>query len=164
MPTSCSRTWLRNVFKCLVLMFLPLFVVQACTFWRHFRSPEVKCGQVEIDASPDANDDAPVALDFVVARDEEQQRLLAGRSAADWFASREQWMAEHGKDAAVWRYEVVPGQHLVIDPAPFCGTHGLALFAFASYIQAGAHRLRLDGFDAVVLKLEGARVRLVPVR
>ena len=99
---------------------------------------------VDLRATSDANGDRPVAVDLVFARDEPAATALAGLSAREYFARREQLLADSPamrSGASSW--ELVPGQHVAgAATAASCGV--AATYLFADYAGPGAHRLRAD--------------------
>lgn len=116
---------------------------------------------VDLRAASDANGDRPVAVDLVFAGDETAAAALAGLSAREYFARREQLLADHPETIRVSSWELVPGQHVSgAATAASCGT--TATYLFADYANPGAHRLRLTqtGAVAVVLGADGAAVAL----
>jgi type VI secretion system protein len=116
---------------------------------------------LDLRATSDANGDRPVAVDLVFAGDEAAAAALAGLSAREYFARREQLLADHPDAIRVNSWELVPGQHVAgAGTAASCGV--AATYLFADYASPGAHRLRLTQSGAVVVVLgpDGADVAL----
>ncbi len=116
---------------------------------------------VDLRATSDANGDRPVAVDLVFAGDESAAAALAGLSAREYFARREQLLADHPGAIRVNSWELVPGQHVAgASTAASCGI--TATYLFADYAAPGAHRLRLTqvGAVAVVLGADAAALAL----
>lgn len=116
---------------------------------------------VDLLASSDANGDRPVAVDLVFASEEPAAAALAGLSAREYFARREQLRADHPGTIRVSSWELVPGQQVAgaATAAP-CGV--AATYLFADYAAPGAHRLRLTqtGQVAVVLGADSMALAL----
>ncbi len=124
-----------------------------------FRPDAVR--SVDLRAASDANGDRPVAVDLVFASDEAAADALAGLSAREYFARRDQLLADHPDGIRVNSWELVPGQHVAgAGTAASCGT--AATYLFADYASPGAHRLRLTqtGEIAVLLGADAAALAL----
>ena len=115
-----------------------------------FRPDAVR--SVDLRAASDANDDRPVAVDLVFARDEAAASALSGLSAREYFSRREQLLADHPDGLAASSWELVPGQHVAgADTAASCGL--VATYLFADYGTPGVHRLRLNQTGTVAVML-----------
>lgn len=116
---------------------------------------------VDLHATSDANGDRPVAVDLVFAGDEAAAAALAGLTAREYFARRDQLLADHPQSIRVNSWELVPGQHVAnATTAASCGI--AATYLFADYATVGAHRLRLTqtGAVGVVLGADTAALAL----
>lgn len=123
-------------------------------------APKVELDSLTLDVAPRANDNTPIAVDFVAVRDTELLKLMSGMSAKQWFAEREQLQLDYRNAFSVWGLELVPGQVLAFDRFPLSGTPAAGLLVFSSYDTPGVHRLRLDEMSVVLLRFENRDMRL----
>lgn len=96
-----------------------------------------------VTASPDANQNSPVALDLVFVRDAALVEQLQAMPAARWFATRADTQRSFPEGVGVISLEVVPSQSLRLEAKAFADQPALAVFAFANYAAPGDHRERL---------------------
>lgn len=115
-------------------------------------------------ATPEANQDSPVAVWFVLVRDPALVPGLQQLTARDWARGRDQWLRDHPGVLVDHRWELVPGQNLEPMELPFRDRSGVALFVFADFLSPGAHRVRVDPLTRVrvLLGLDGFTVE--PIR
>lgn len=86
-----------------------------------------------------ANDDSPVAVDLVVVYDKKLMDDLLKMPAAQWFAKRQQFKADHDRQIDVSGWEWVPGQSVPPITIPYkAGAKNVVLFA--DYHSEGDHR------------------------
>jgi type VI secretion system protein len=140
---------------------LIVWLISGCSLWGALSPKSLALKGLVVQVMPGANDDSPIALDFVVVRDPELIKPINELTAAAWFAGVDQWRIDHEQQASITRYELVPGQTLPINQAPFLGARGVALFVFASYQAPGTHRLRLEHLHQATLHLEAKKIRVV---
>ena len=115
--------------------------------------PSVKLQAATLDVVSMANDDTPLAVDFVAVKDPELHKLLLV-PAAKWFEQREQLRRDYPVDLKVWELELVPGQHLETEDVPIRGEPAAGLLVYAGYAGPGMHRLSLDTRKKVWLRLK----------
>lgn len=115
---------------------------------------------ITMDVVPKANDDTPVAVDVLVVVDADLLKTLLALPAAKWFEQREQFLRDYPQQLRIWRYELVPGQQLALDPVPFKGDPAAGVLVYADYQTPGAHRIRLDGVKNARLRFESKDLRL----
>lgn len=139
------------------LILIVLFSFSACSVFH----PSVKMRSLVLEVAPQANDDAPIAVDFVVVNDPDLLKVLLTTSSAQWFAQREQYQRDYPQTLTVWGHELVPGQRLAFSDIPIAGVNAVGLLVFASYNNPGTHRLRLDTGKEVVIRLESKDLRLL---
>ena len=72
-----------SFYKYLIYMFI--VALSGCSVF----APSVKLRTLALEVAPQANDDTPIALDFVVVNDAVILQTLLTTSAAQWFAQRE---------------------------------------------------------------------------
>lgn len=138
----------------LTLLWLSL---AGCSFF----GPKVDLDSLTLDVAPKANDDTPIAVDFIAVADADLLKQLSGISASQWFAEREQYQRDYRQLMSVWGMELVPGQFIDRQPFPLGGKKAAGLLVFASYNTPGAHRLRLDDQREAWLKFDSREMSLV---
>lgn len=116
--------------------------------------PRVSTRAFTLQARPEANDRSPVPVEVVLVKDEALVAALAALSARAWFDSRLQLARDHPDAFETRQWELVPGQRLEVE-FPFGSRRGSALFVFANYLSAGAHRVRVDRLERFTIILEG---------
>lgn len=146
----------RFFFGSIVLGSFAVLALGACSLFE----PGVGLKALTLDVAPRANDDTPIAVDFVAVREPELLKLFSGMSARQWFAERDQLRLDYRQAFSVWGLELVPGQFLEFERFPLSGTPAAGLLVFASYNAPGVHRLRLDEMSAVQLRFESRDMRL----
>jgi len=123
--------------------------------------PKVDLDSLTLDVAPKANDDTPIAVDFIAVNDPDLLKQLSGISASQWFAEREQYQRDYRQRMSVWGVELVPGQFIDRQPFPLGGKKAAGLLVFASYNTPGAHRLRLDDQSEAWLRFDSREMSLV---
>ena len=143
------KAWITAVFLALQLSGCSLF------------GPKVALEKVTLDVEPRANNDTPLAVDFVVTSDPQLFERLKATPASQWFEQRAQLTRDFPKNFQVWSLEVVPGQFLELKDNPLQGQPGNGLLLFASYNTPGAHRLLLEQQRSIWLRLGAREMRLL---
>lgn len=126
--------------------------------------PKVQLDSVTLDVATRANDNMPIAVDFIAVEDPELLKLLSGVNARQWFAEREQYRRDYRQLFTVWSLELVPGQFMEVWDFPLAGTPAAGLLVFAGYNSPGAHRLRLDEQGRIWLRFDSREMRLLSDR
>jgi type VI secretion system protein len=144
---------------CAMLLSVAL-VLSGCSF----RSEKIELNSVTLDVAERANDDTPIAVDFVAVYDPDLLKLLSEIPARQWFAEQEQYERDYRKLFSVWRLELVPGQFRDVRDFPFAGHQAAGLLVFAGYNTPGAHRLRLNESGRVWLRFDSREMRLLTAR
>lgn len=124
-------------------------------------APDVELDSLTLDVAPRANDDTPIAVDFIAVNDPDLLKQLSSITASQWFAGREQYQRDYRQLLSVWGLELVPGQFIDRQPFPLEGRRAAGLLVFASYNTPGAHRLRLDDQREAWLKFDSREMNLV---
>lgn len=123
--------------------------------------PRVDLDSLTLDVAPRANDNTPIAVDFIAVNDPDLLKQLSGITARQWFAEREQFQRDYRQLISVWGLELVPGQFIDRQPFPLGGKRAAGLLVFASYNTPGAHRLRLDDQSDAWLKFDSREMNLI---
>jgi hypothetical protein len=106
---------------------------------------------VAVSVAADLNEDFPLAVELVYAYEKKLAGELAGKTAADWFAGREQFARDHPGAFESWRWEWVPGQP-AHDVRVEYRVGAQPPFVFAGYSAKGDHRQQVPiGQDFALL-------------
>ncbi len=124
-------------------------------------APKVELDSLTLDVAPRANNDTPIAVDFIAISDPDLLKLLSAVPARQWFAEREQYRRDYREQLSVWSLELVPGQLMQATDFPLRGQKAAGLLVFAGYNTPGAHRLRLGEQSKVWLRFESRDMRLL---
>lgn len=147
----------RSIFRAFPLMLATALLISGCSFL----GPRIQLDGLTLDVAERANDNTPIAVDFVAVRDPELLKLLSGITARQWFAEREQYRRDYRQLFSLWSLELVPGQFMEVRDFPLAGGKAAGLLVFAGYNTPGAHRLRLDEPGRVWLRFDGREMRLL---
>jgi type VI secretion system protein len=120
---------------------------------------------VQVDVSPRANNNNPVALDLILVKDKKLFKELMKISAAEWFEKRSQYRLDYPKETGLsaGSWEWVPGQVVQIDPITFKEKFAGGL-VFANYFTPGTHRAVIDPGKPVVIKLGAEEMVVTPAK
>ena len=94
-------------------------------------------------ADDQVNQNSPIAVDLVLAREQAVVDAVQAMPASRWFASRGDIERSFPQGLAVTRMELVPGQSMRLTPETFAASKVLAAFVFADYPVSGEQRERL---------------------
>lgn len=141
----------------LALLFGWMVLLAGCSF----RAERVGLNSLTLDVAERANNDTPIAVDFVAIRDPALLQLLSGITASQWFSEREQYQRDYRQLFSVWSLELVPGQFRDVREFPFSGDKASGLLVFAGYNTPGAHRLRLNESGRVWIRFDSREMRLL---
>jgi len=139
-----------------ILPWLSIVVLSGCSLWQ----PTVKLKSVQLEVTENANDNSPIAVDFVAVRDPELLKTLQSLTAAQWFSNKPQILLDYPK-LKIWTLELVPGSLLETEDIPLSGESAIGLLMFAGYGGEGAHRLRLDRTRKLKLKFGDNDVQVI---
>lgn len=142
----------------ILLLALAVLPLAGCAW---LFAPRVQLDEITLDVAPRANDDTPLAVDFVAVDDPDLFKLLSSVNARQWFSEREQYHRDYRTQFSVWSLELVPGQLMQVQDFPFSGRRSAGLLVFAGYNTPGAHRLRLDEQSRVWLRFDSREMRLM---
>lgn len=145
-------------------MFFKMMVVLLSVAWIGGCSlfgSKVSVDGVTLDVALRANDDSPIAVDFIAVNDIDLLAKLSGLTAKQWFATRDQYQRDFRQTIYVWGLELVPGQLIESSTFPLDGRPSVGLLAFANYQSPGAHRLRLEDQRSIRLKFDAREMTLL---
>ena len=115
-------------------------------------------------ATPDLNQNSPLALDLVFVRDQATLDKLLTLPASKWFASKEELMKTYPNTFTVRSWEVVPQQVLQLSEEALGSPRVAGMLLYADYLSVGEHRAQLPlGRQAFLVEL-GERSFLVKTR
>lgn len=140
---------------------LGLLLAVACLGGCSWYGPRVGVDRLTLDVAPKANNDAPIAVDFVAIKDPDLLKQLSGITARQWFDQREQLQRDYRDQLSVWSLELVPGQLLDNHDFPLGGEKAVGLLVFADYANPGPHRLRLYEQRSAWLKFDSRDMNLL---
>ena len=106
----------------------------------------IDLSDVTVEAAPDANGNAAVAVDVVLLSQSGLGEQMAKLTAADWFRRKAQLLRDNPDGMRVLSWELIPGQ----STAMTVGRTVLDAYVFAAYASPGDHRTRLtvEGSEA----------------
>jgi type VI secretion system protein len=118
---------------------------------------------VQVDVSPRANNNNPVALDLVLVKDKKLFKELMKISAAEWFEKRNQYRLDYPKETGLnaGSWEWVPGQVVKLDPILFKEKFAGGL-VFANYFTPGTHRAVINPTKPIVITLGAEDITVTP--
>jgi type VI secretion system protein len=105
-----------------------------------------------MEASVEMNDRSAVAVDAILVRDPALVGVIGAMTARSWFDEKPQMLLDHPKGFEVIAWELVPGQSVEVR-YPFRTRKGHAIYLFANYMSAGAHRVRVDELQRFTILL-----------
>lgn len=98
-----------------------------------------------VNIAPDANQNQPIAFDFVEINDKDLAKEVSKMTAADWFQKRNQIQEDFPKShsISVKSWEWIPGQ-VVPDISIPMRKPPRSTLVFANYATPGPHRAAID--------------------
>jgi hypothetical protein len=130
-----------------------------------FRAGPVKLRGYVLSADPGANGESPVQVDLVVVGEAELAKAVGKLSSAQWFAQKGQLLLDHPRGLEVTSLEPVPGQMLPRERLRLrARKQAAAAFVFANYPAKGDHRVRVDPFPWISIRLTADSLAVAPVR
>ena len=139
------------------MVLLGVINIGGCAYF----GSRVSVDGVTLDVALRANDDSPIAVDFIAVNDIDLLTKLSGLTAKQWFATRDQYQRDFRQYLYVWGMELVPGQLIESSTFPLDGKPALGILAFANYQSPGAHRLRLEDQRRIRLKFDAREMTLL---
>jgi type VI secretion system protein len=121
--------------------------LSGCSAVTYFWDVRSETESVKLAAAPDANNDFPVAVDLVAVKDPGFVKVLAQTKASAWFAQRGNFIQQNVEAIDVKHFELVPGQSISDIEYSYDDRRTYeAIFVFAGYRSASAHRVRIDSY------------------
>ncbi|OQY58006.1 MAG: hypothetical protein B6245_14030 [Desulfobacteraceae bacterium 4572_88] len=149
-----SSGFIKNYMTSLLLALIVAGTLLSCGIG--VRTRAILGGKIHItvNVTEKANQNNPVAMDFLLVYDKNLLGELLKMSSKDWFEKREQIKLDYleGEGVECWSWEWVPGQKIPIQVLPLKANAEGALI-FAEYLCPGAHRIRVQPFDDIVIHL-----------
>jgi type VI secretion system protein len=140
---------------CLIILCIALSSCGSIETAYHYSRTKMGADiDVHVDISENANQNTPVAVDIVVIRNEKLLDLLKNMPAAEWFRKRDQIKRDYLEDegVSIGSWEWVPGQLVPLIELPW-DFRAVGAVVFANYLSAGAHRVSVDPFKGVTIRL-----------
>ena len=113
-----------------------------------------KVQQVTIDADSNSNMGSPVMLDVVSAYDGQPVKVLESIAASEWFSSKNKYIDQFEGKIFVISREIAPGNQIQLEYTTETEEKPIATFIFAAYDSPGDHRVKLEKFKPLIIKLQ----------
>jgi hypothetical protein len=105
----------------------------------------------------------PVAVEMIHVYDSALADTIASMTATQWFRRRADLEWRHPDGFESWQWEWTPGQTIGTQQLPV-ELHTHAVYLFAEYESAGAHRAKVPPFRSIELELGATQFQSRPVR
>lgn len=138
------------------VLFAGLFLLTSC-------GPSISTRALSFQVDPEANEQSPVPVELVVIYDPEVMPALLEMTARQWFEARRQLLLDHPRGIRSHLWELVPGQELPLQRLPLPRDGAVAALVYADYRSPGPHRVRVDTFRRVRLRLTPDELVLEPI-
>lgn len=109
---------------------------------------------ITIDADRNANMGSPVAVDIISVYDDQVSRTLESTTASDWFTLKKTYIGQYEGNIFVTGREIAPGSQIQIEYTTERDQTPVATFIFASYDSPGEHRVKVEKFKPLIIRLE----------
>lgn len=109
--------------------------------------------QVTIDADSNANMGSQVVVDIVSAYDDQLAKALESSVASDWFSSKNTYFDQFKGKIFVISREITAGNQIQLEYTTEREEKPVATFIFASYHSPGEHRVKVEEFKTLIIKL-----------
>ena len=113
-----------------------------------------KVQKVIIDADSNANMGSPVLVDIVSAYDGQLEKVLESIPASQWFSSKNKYIDQFKDKIFVFGPEIAPGNQIQLEYTTETEEKPIATFIFAAYDSPGDHRVKLEKFKPLIIKLQ----------
>ncbi len=137
----------------LFLIFLLLFF-SACGITVRTQSLFGKKVRLNVEMTESANQNNPVAVDYVLVYDEDLLKELEKLPAREWFEQKDQYKRDYPEDSGFnsWNWEWVPGQKIEEKALPLEASAEGGII-YANYFSKGDHRARVDPHQSLNITL-----------
>lgn len=136
---------------------LPLALGGCSTIGGWFSSNSLDSITLTVGASlnvdPTLKKSTPVTVDFVYVTDSQLVATLTGLTATQWWAQKGDLVLANKTALTVESYEVSPTNPVPAIVLPDNSSDAVAIFVFAVYQGAGAHRARIEAFSSATIAL-----------
>lgn len=112
-----------------------------------------KVQRVTIDADSNANMGSPVEVDIVSAYDDQPVKVLESTPASEWFTSKNKYRDQFQDKIFVISRKISPGNQVQLEYTTETEEKPIATFIFAAYDSPGDHRVKLEKFKLLIIKL-----------
>ena len=125
--------------------------------------PPVPIKAVTIISSEGANGGFPIPVDVIIVKNEDLIAVMTEMDSATWFSQKSSFLPSNVGQIDVVSYEVIAGN--IEKPITFGWGErkkAKAVFVFASYIEPGVHKVRVDQLKepVVVMSTRDLETRL----
>lgn len=118
---------------------------------------------IGFDVTSQANQNTPIGLDLVIVYDDKLVAQVLKLPAKDWFEKRYQLKLDNPAALHTWQWELVPGQVVPFFTLPSESRRAKAVVVFANYRTPGTHRVRLDPFEGIIIRLLENGFEILPL-
>jgi len=115
------------------------------------KGTRVNWSELTLSASPDANQNSPVAVDVVMVLDDTMLARITELTAAKWFGARADLQKTFPQSLSYLSWELVPGQTIRVPSSAFGSQRVAAVLVFANYTTPGANRVRVEDLKGAVI-------------
>jgi type VI secretion system protein len=121
--------------------------------------------KIQVVVAPRANQDHPIAVDLLRVYDGNLLAELLKLSAGEWFEKREQFKRDYPEKVGFesWEWEWTPGQSVPILTVPLDALARGGII-FANYFTKGAHRVRVDPNESILINLRADGFSVEPFK
>lgn len=142
--SSSSRRWVKLSSLLLLSVFLVL-TLSSCGLGVRTRSLFGGKAVLDVSIADTANNNNPVAVDYVLVYDENLLKELLKMPAKDWFERRQQFKRDYPEDSGFisLEWEWTPGQRVPPQDLPL-EARARGAIVFALYYSKGDHRARIE--------------------
>jgi type VI secretion system protein len=97
---------------------------------------------------------SPVVVDIVSAYEGQLVKILESYSASEWFSSKNKYVDQFKGKIFVISREIAPGNQMQLEYTTETEEKPIATFIFAAYDSPGDHRVKLEKFRPLIIKLQ----------
>lgn len=143
-----QRLLCQPAFRSVAALFASTSIIAGCSVPQALCFAPSATSTLTLHSTAETNDRTALAVDLVFVQSAGLAGEIAKLDARAYFSGRQQLLRDHPLTLSSRFWELVPGQRIeTADLDPPCSVEAVLLFA--DYQTQGAHRLSLDGRDAV---------------